>query len=426
MDLISIAEILWRRKLITIPVIILTALAAFYVVKVKPPVYQAQSSLLMVPPSPPTAAQIAADPALAKINSNNPYINYGDLSVIADTLIDVVTDPANEQVLVAQGADPRYELTLSTDYGNPPIIDITGIGRTPAIAIRSAQLVTKAAQQDLVTLQSSQGVNSIYMIKGTQLVTPAQASQSVSSKLRTLIAVLAMGILVLFVGVSLIEAIEKRRSQKKAGRAAANARTTPEEQPRGQFLSRYRTRPGWAPASPASARIDDRADEPAGAFGRPPGVSHGRTSRPEYGAPSSGGHADPAVPRREPRPGPDQSRQPAATPPAHQPSAAPPARQPGAAPPARQPAGAPARQPSVAPPARQPSVAPPARQPATAPPARQPMAAPPAHPPVSAPPARQPMGPPPARQPVAAPPARSGPLDRLPTGPTGRPGSHGR
>jgi capsular polysaccharide biosynthesis protein len=409
MDLISITEILWRRKFITIPVIILTAMAAFYVVKVKPPVYQAQASLLMVPPSPPTAGQIAADPALGKINSNNPYINYGDLSVIADTLIDVVTDPANEQVLVAQGADPRYELTLSTDYGNPPIIDITGIGRTPAIAIRSAQLVTKTAQQDLVTLQSSQGVNSLYMIKGTQLVTPAQASQSVSSKLRTLIAVLAIGILVLFVGVSLVEAVEKRRSQK-ARRAAANARSSPEEQPRGPIMSRYRTRgPGWAPAESASARIDDRADEPVGAFGRSPGVSPGRTSRLEYGAPSSAGHPDPAAPRREPRPGPDPSRQPADAPPSRQPSAAPSARQPASAPPARQPASAP--------PARQPASAPPARQPASVPPpARQPMAAPPARPPMAAPPARQPL---------SGPPARPGPLDRLPAGPTGRPGSPG-
>jgi capsular polysaccharide biosynthesis protein len=371
MDLISIAEILWRRKFITIPVIILTAMAAFYVVKVKPPVYQAQASLLMVPPSPPTAGQIAADPALGKINSNNPYINYGDLSVIADTLIDVVTDPANEQVLVAQGADPRYELTLSTDYGNPPIIDITGIGRTPAIAIRSAQLVTKTAQQDLVTLQSSQGVNSLYMIKGTQLVTPAQASQSVSSKLRTLIAVLAIGILVLFVAVSLVEAVERRRSQK-ARRAAANARTSPEEQPRGPIMSRYRTRPGWAPDA-ADARSDGRPDEPAGAFTRAQGASHGRTSRAGPGSPSSAGHADPPAPRREPRPAPD-----------------------------------PAGQPAVAPPARQPAVAPPARQPAAAPPARQPAVAPP------------------ARQPLSAPPARPGSLDRLPAGPTGRPGSPGQ
>jgi len=399
MDLISIAEILWRRKFITIPVIILTAMAAFYVVKVKPPVYQAQSSLLMVPPSPPTAAQIAADPALGRINSNNPYINYGDLSVIADTLIDVVTDPANEQVLVAQGADPRYELTLSTDYGNPPIIDITGIGRTPAIAIRSAQLVTKTAQQDLVTLQSSQGVNSLYMIKGTQLVTPAQASQSVSSKLRTLIAVLAMGILVLFAGVSLIEAVEKRRSQK-ARRVAANARTSPEEQLRGPFTSRYRTRPGWAPDA-AGTSSDRRADEPAGAFTRAEGASHGRTSRAAPGAPSSAGHPDPPAPRREPRPAPEPPRPPAAAPPV--------------------------RPPAVAPPARPPAVPPPARQPAVAPPARQPLAAPPpARQPAVAPPARQPLAAPPARQPVAAPPARPGPLDRLPAGPTGRPGSPGQ
>jgi capsular polysaccharide biosynthesis protein len=257
MDVISIAEMLWRRKVVTIPVLLLTLLGAFYVIKVKAPVYQAQSSLLIVPPGTPTSSQIAADPALAKINPNNPYVTYNDLSVVADTVIDVVTDPASEQSMAAQGADPGYSLQLSTDYGNPPIIDITGIGKTPQIAMRSAELVTKAAQADLLSLQRTQGVNSYYMITGTQLITPTQATTSVSGKLRTLIAVLSVGLLVLFAGVSLVEALERRR-RGQAGGARARQREPErepqrQEEPRAGLLHRYRTRPGWAPSAPGSA-----------------------------------------------------------------------------------------------------------------------------------------------------------------------------
>lgn len=310
MDLLSIAEILWRRKIVTIPVIVLTALAAFYVVKVKPPIYQAQSSLLMVPPSPPTAAQIAANPQLAKINPNNPYINYGDLSVVADTLIDTVTDSSNQQALVAKGADPRYELTLSTDYGNPPIIDITGIGRTPQIAMRSAQLVTEAAEADLVTLQTDQGVNTLYMIKGTQLVTPSYASQSVSGKLRTLIAVLAAGVLMLFVAVSLIEAVDRRRREKAAARLR-QGRMPERGRPRAGFLSRYRTSPGWEPSAAPGAGA---AGVPAGAARGAPGgggsagrggAHSGAPGPVRSGAPGVGPGADRQhVPAPSGRPGP--------------------------------------------------------------------------------------------------------------------------
>lgn len=247
MDLISMAQILWRRKILTIPLLILTALGAFYVVKVKPPTYQAQSSILMVPPSPPTAAQIAADPALGKINPNNPYMNYGDYSVVADTLIDTVTDSANQRALATQGADPRYQLALSTDYGNPPIIDITGVGHSPQIAMRSAELVTQAAEADLYKLQANAGVNRLYMIRATQLITPTAATSSMSGKLRTLIAVLAAGMLLLFVAVSLAEAVEKRRNGY-AGKDAATARPREQQRSRVRFQSRYRNRPGLVPS----------------------------------------------------------------------------------------------------------------------------------------------------------------------------------
>ena len=73
MDLISIFRAVWRHKLVTIPVILLTCLAAFYVIAIKAPIYQASASFALVyPPGPPTAAQIVANPKLAKINPANP------------------------------------------------------------------------------------------------------------------------------------------------------------------------------------------------------------------------------------------------------------------------------------------------------------------------------------------------------------------
>jgi capsular polysaccharide biosynthesis protein len=212
MDLLSIIGAVWRCKVATIPIILLTLLGAVYIVKVKPPVYEAQSTLLMLAaPGPPSASQIAADPKLRKQNSNNPYNGYGSLSVIADSVIETVTSAASQPALIRQGADPQYQLALSTDLSNPPIIDITGIGSSPQAAIRTANVVTRAAAADVYKLQQAQGTSPQFMIKPVQLVKPATASLSSSSKLRSLIAVLGLGAILLFVAISVTDALAKRR-----------------------------------------------------------------------------------------------------------------------------------------------------------------------------------------------------------------------
>ena len=55
MNLLSIARKIWRYKLATLPVVLLTLFGAAYVVAVKEPVYEASSSYVLInPPTPPT------------------------------------------------------------------------------------------------------------------------------------------------------------------------------------------------------------------------------------------------------------------------------------------------------------------------------------------------------------------------------------
>jgi hypothetical protein len=231
MDLIEIAGTFWRHKFVTIPVILLTLLGAVYIFKIKPPVYEADASfLLSVPPGPPTAAQIAADPKLGRISSNNPYTSYGNMSVAASVLVDLVTTPAAQQQLVDEGVDPRYEIAPNTEFGfSAPVIQITGIGSNAEEAIQSAKLVYAKAVAYLYVMQKQQGVNRLYMIKAIPLVLAEKAQQSASSKLRELIAVLGAGAVLLFVAVSVADAIERRRKPGKAN--AQRARSTIDETP---------------------------------------------------------------------------------------------------------------------------------------------------------------------------------------------------
>lgn len=212
MDLISIFRAMWRHKLATIPVILLTCLGAFYVLFVKAPVYQASSSFALVyPPSPPSQAQIAADPALGKINTSNPLLGYSDPSAVTQIVISLVGTASSQKALEKAGAGTQYQIAPSA--GSSEIVDITGVANTAPGAILSATLVTKAAENALTQVQANQGVNPKYMIKSYQLATPNQAAQKLSGKLRSLVGVLGLGVLLVFIVISIAQALGTRSAK---------------------------------------------------------------------------------------------------------------------------------------------------------------------------------------------------------------------
>lgn len=213
MDLISIAQNIWHHKRVTIPALLLTFLGVFYILEIAPPTYKVTSSVLLTnPPGKATKSQIASDPALKNVNPFNTFVSYGSLQVVANTVIDLISSPNSQPALIAAGVIPNYKLALSTDYGNPPIIEITGVGPTPEAAVKSATVLTTAIKQDLYSIQKQRGINPFYMISADTVVKPKTAQTSSSSKLRSLVAILAAGIILLFIVVSFADAVEKRRT----------------------------------------------------------------------------------------------------------------------------------------------------------------------------------------------------------------------
>jgi hypothetical protein len=118
--------------------------------------------------------------------------------------------------VVNEGASPKYTAALSPSLDNPPVINVTGTASTASAAIKSAQLVAQAVGQDLYQMQAAQHVNPRYMITSTELVKPTTASASSSSKLRTLIGFLALGLILLLIAVSIAQSLENRRRDRAA------------------------------------------------------------------------------------------------------------------------------------------------------------------------------------------------------------------
>jgi hypothetical protein len=243
MDLLSIVRKIWRYKLATLPILLLTLGGAIYVIAVKEPVYEASSSFILInPPAPPTTEEIAADPALGRIDSDNPYTRFSDQSVIVEALTSSMASQSAQRALAKAGADPRYTVAPASEFGySSPIVQITAQGWSPEVAIRTAKLVTGAVTRQLDQLQQAEGVDSKYRIKARELDVPDHAQLRASGQLRMLVGVLALGVVLLFVVVSAADAfaaLRRERMRRSApSQVAANGEPWPPQNGRAEGLS---------------------------------------------------------------------------------------------------------------------------------------------------------------------------------------------
>jgi hypothetical protein len=239
MDLLSIARKIWRYKLATAPVIALTIVGMAYVVAIKSPVYEAGSSYILInPPAPPSELQIERNPELGKINPDNPYTRFSDPSVVIDILSRTMTSAPSRQELVRAGASPDYTVTSAAHFGmTSPIVQITAMAPTPEAAVRTATVVGHAVVSELDRMQKEEDVDRLYRIKAMPVDVAESAELRASGQLRLLVGIVALGAILLFVVVSVFDALAKLRAEPRARAAAADHGWTHEGWHRAGVLS---------------------------------------------------------------------------------------------------------------------------------------------------------------------------------------------
>jgi hypothetical protein len=213
MNLWLILQKVWRYKLATAPIFALVLAGSFYVIAVKAPVYEASSTYILVsPPAPPTPDEIASNPKLG-VGTDNPYTRYSDQSIVVQLLASRLSGDDARRALLKSGADPRYTVAPSPMFGlNAPIVEITGTGATPAVAVRTADVVGDALVRELDRMQAAHGVAPKYRIDTQQVVAAHDAAMKASGKLRSLVAVFALGAILLFVVISVADALSAVRA----------------------------------------------------------------------------------------------------------------------------------------------------------------------------------------------------------------------
>lgn len=235
MDLIAMAETVRRYKFATLPVIVLTLVLGLYVMFLSAPVYETSGSYILVsPPAPPTQQQIADDPALAKINANNPLAAYGNLQVVGLMLSKEMSTKSIQDRLLREGVDPRSTVVNDTITSNAPLVDVTGVGSSPALAAQSGMLEGQALVKLLNDIQTHMGVSPAYQVTAYPLVVPDQATLKNSGKLRDLIVLIVAGVILLFVAVSVAKAREERKRERSGGGASWRGSDAPPVAPPDQ------------------------------------------------------------------------------------------------------------------------------------------------------------------------------------------------
>lgn len=230
MDLVAILGKLWRYRLVTAPIVALTIVAALYIAVIQHPIYEVQSNyVLLNPPAAPTAEDIARDPSLAGVHSDNPYTRFGDQSVVIQVLAATMNSEPASRALAREGVLEPYTVAPSTDFGYAsPIVQITASGPSAAAAIRSAKTLGDASMRELDRMQKSQGVDEHYRIQAMQVEPPDNAKLQASGKLRMLVSVLLFGAVLLFLVTAVIDALARLATDLRNERSLEEWEAEPE------------------------------------------------------------------------------------------------------------------------------------------------------------------------------------------------------
>lgn len=215
MDLLNLFSTLRRHKVIVSVILAMIVAGCAYVVLGIPPQYESQVQYVLIEPPPlPTEDQLKADPSLAKLNSNNPYLRLPNPSIVVDVLAQRVSADGVRNELIAKGADKEYTITSTDEIGSGLVIEVTGTGHSASGSTRTLNLVVERMKVELHDMQTVDGASERYLFQALPVSPPTPPTRKVTGTMRSLIAVAAAGIVLLFAAISLAEAIGPRRTRK--------------------------------------------------------------------------------------------------------------------------------------------------------------------------------------------------------------------
>lgn len=242
MDLAALFRAAGRRWYVLIAGLLLTAGLAYIVLRFVPPTYNVETSVLLLPPI--SSVESIGTEVGDEEDSGNPFLNLGGLDVVAGVLAKAVTDSESVRSIVPDGSRAEYMVEPDATVAGS-VLAVTVSDATAAGAFSTLDAVLELSTARLQTLQESVGATGDDQVRLMVITNNSVATLDLASLVRTLIVVIAAGlVLSLLLAVS-VDALARRR---RRARAAADVPSVPPATPGSGDVD--------VPATSTSARDD--------------------------------------------------------------------------------------------------------------------------------------------------------------------------
>jgi hypothetical protein len=218
MDPVSVFRTLWRQRWYVLPALVITLVAAGYVLQYGPRQYESTISYALVNPDVPTEAEMEAQPELQEVNSDNPFLRASNPTLITDVMVTRLSSADTADALEARGLSPDYTVARG-GVGNGFVLDITGVGGNPDAARDTKAALGAMLIDDLRVVQEVNGADPSYHFKALLIADSTKATEQISSRLRTVIGTMLAGGILVFASVSFGEWAAASRTRRRRDRA---------------------------------------------------------------------------------------------------------------------------------------------------------------------------------------------------------------
>lgn len=205
-DFVSALKVLRRRWVtVLIGVVIMTAAGIGILIAV-PPTYQVKASdVLLVP------AQVGSSQAGAA----NPYLGFGgSLGIVAEITARKMNDFATVELMKQAGATGEYLVDIVP--GEAPMLQVTATSKNEAEALRTAQVVEKAMNDNLRQSQVDLKAPPQFLITTNPVTLPTHSEIQRGSQFRALAGMLVVGLASTVLAAFVVESVKTRRRLRAA------------------------------------------------------------------------------------------------------------------------------------------------------------------------------------------------------------------
>lgn len=208
MEPLSVLRVLWTYKWVTLPIVILTALACAYGMLWAPRTYESAAIHALAMPDVPSEFELEQDPGLAQLNQDNPYLRWRDTSLLTQVVVARMNSDEMAELLEARELATDFEIIAAEGAGSG-LLRIVVQSQDPDRATETVAALGLELERTLSEVQKVNQADDLYMVEALPVSGPTPAEEVFSSRLRFTLVLGAAGALTLFGAVSLAQSMAR-------------------------------------------------------------------------------------------------------------------------------------------------------------------------------------------------------------------------